>query len=102
MPRSRFATLFFPVAVLLVSMASIQGGAALAKSLFPVLGAQGVTAMRLLFAAIIIIAMALDMCAFPLSRRNVVLAQSCVARLQPAEEEAADEPAVVEKAGACQ
>lgn len=62
------------------------------------IGLQG----PILFAAIIIIAMALDMCAFPLSRRNVVLAQSCVARLQPAEEEAADELAVVEKVEACQ
>jgi hypothetical protein len=34
--------------------------------------------------------------------RLVVLVQSCVARLQPAEEEAADEPAVVEKVEACQ
>lgn len=55
MPRSRFASLFYPVAVLLVSMASIQSGASLAKSLFPVLGAQGVTAMRLTFAAIILL-----------------------------------------------
>ncbi|MDF3933965.1 threonine/homoserine exporter RhtA [Pseudomonas citronellolis] len=57
MPRSRFATLFLPVAVLIVSMASIQSGASLAKSLFPVLGAQGVTAMRLLFAAVILLAL---------------------------------------------
>jgi hypothetical protein len=35
-------------------------------------------------------------------KRLVVLVQSCVARLQPAEEEAADEPAVVEKVEACQ
>ena len=55
MPRSRFASLFYPVAVLMVSMASIQSGASLAKSLFPVLGAQGVTAMRLTFAAIILL-----------------------------------------------
>jgi hypothetical protein len=46
--------------------------------------------------------MALDMRAFSVVAANFVLAQSCVARLQPAEEEAADEPAVVEKAGACQ
>lgn len=31
----------------------------------------------LLFLAIITIAMAMDMCSFPPSRRNVVLAQSC-------------------------
>lgn len=36
-----------PVIVLLVAMTSIQGGAALAKSLFPSAGATGITALRL-------------------------------------------------------
>ncbi|KAF1069574.1 MAG: Threonine/homoserine exporter RhtA [Pseudomonas citronellolis] len=56
MPRSRFSATVVPVLVLLVSMASIQTGASLAKSLFPVVGAQGVTAARLVFAALIMLA----------------------------------------------
>lgn len=56
MPRSRFISTVLPVLLLIVSMASIQSGASLAKSLFPVVGAEGVTAMRLLFAAIILLA----------------------------------------------
>lgn len=38
---------WLPLLVLLISMISIQGGAALAKSLFPLFGPQGVTAIRL-------------------------------------------------------
>ncbi|MCG8907856.1 MULTISPECIES: threonine/homoserine exporter RhtA [unclassified Pseudomonas] len=56
MPRSRFLSTVFPIAILIVSMASIQTGASVAKSLFPVLGAEGVTSMRLIFAAIILLA----------------------------------------------
>ncbi|MDH4566221.1 threonine/homoserine exporter RhtA [Pseudomonas sp. BN414] len=48
------ASTLLPVAVLMVAMASIQSGASLAKSLFPVIGAQGTTALRLIFAAIIL------------------------------------------------
>ena len=36
-----------PVAVLLIAMLSLQGGASLAKSLFPAVGAPGITALRL-------------------------------------------------------
>ena len=36
-----------PVIILLIAMTSIQGGASLAKSLFPLVGAPGVTALRL-------------------------------------------------------
>lgn len=46
----------FPVAILLVAMASIQSGASLAKQLFPVIGAQGTTALRLGFGALIMVA----------------------------------------------
>jgi inner membrane transporter RhtA len=42
----------FPVLFLLIAMVSIQLGASLAKSLFPVVGAPGVTIFRTLFAAI--------------------------------------------------
>lgn len=56
MPRSRFIATVFPIAVLIVSMASIQTGASLAKSLFPAIGAPGVTAMRLLMGALILLA----------------------------------------------
>lgn len=41
-----------PVALLLIAMASIQTGAALAKSLFPLVGAQGTTTLRLVFASL--------------------------------------------------
>lgn len=48
------ATLLVPVALLLVAMTSIQSGASLAKSLFPLVGAEGTTALRLLLGAIIL------------------------------------------------
>lgn len=43
-----------PVGLLLLAMTSIQGGASLAKTLFPVIGAPGVTGLRLLLATIIL------------------------------------------------
>ena len=57
----------------------------------------------LLFAVIALIAMTLDMCAFPPSRRNVVLAEACPKQAQWAENvQAAKPPLPVEKAEACQ
>ncbi|SCC01828.1 inner membrane transporter RhtA [Kosakonia oryzendophytica] len=44
---SRTMPVWLPVIVLLIAMISIQGGASLAKSLFPLVGAPGVTALRL-------------------------------------------------------
>jgi inner membrane transporter RhtA len=44
-----------PVATILVAMVSIQSGAALAKQLFPVVGAAGASALRLIFAAAILL-----------------------------------------------
>jgi inner membrane transporter RhtA len=44
------------VAVLVLAMASIQLGASIARGLFPVLGAVGVTVLRLAFAALILLA----------------------------------------------
>lgn len=42
------------VLLLLVAMASIQGGATVAKRIFPLLGPEGVSALRLLFAALLL------------------------------------------------
>lgn len=53
-PRSLAATLF-PIGLLLIAMASIQSGASLAKSMFPLVGAQGTTTLRLVFASIIML-----------------------------------------------
>ncbi len=44
------------VAMILIAMLSLQGGAALAKSLFPLVGSQGVTALRLGMGSIILLA----------------------------------------------
>src|SRR5471030_2610046 len=53
-PRSLASTLF-SVGLLLIAMASIQSGASLAKSMFPVVGAQGTTTLRLVFASVIML-----------------------------------------------
>lgn len=45
---------WLPIVVLLIAMVSIQGGAALAKTLFPLIGPQGVTAVRLGLGTIIL------------------------------------------------
>lgn len=46
----------YPVFLLIVAMLSLQGGAALAKSLFPAIGAEGTAALRLLFSALMLLA----------------------------------------------
>ncbi|AHE54536.1 hypothetical protein NX02_14245 [Sphingomonas sanxanigenens DSM 19645 = NX02] len=44
-----------PVALTILAMISIQTGASIAKQLFPIVGASGATAMRLAFAAVILV-----------------------------------------------
>jgi len=44
-----------PVIVILIAMLSIQSGASLAKSLFPVVGAPGVTALRIALGTLILV-----------------------------------------------
>ncbi|QIX94522.1 threonine/homoserine exporter RhtA [Cedecea sp. FDAARGOS_727] len=46
---------WLPIVVLLIAMTSIQSGASLAKSLFPAIGPQGVTALRLLLGTLILV-----------------------------------------------
>ncbi|GGA52561.1 EamA family transporter [Dyella nitratireducens] len=54
MPRPHSSTLL-AIGVLLIAMASYQCGAAIAKMLFPVVGAQGATAYRLVLGALILL-----------------------------------------------
>lgn len=49
-------SLLFPLFLLIIAMASIQSGASLAKGLFPLVGAQGTTTLRLVFASLIMLA----------------------------------------------
>lgn len=53
--RRSLASSLFPIGLLLIAMASIQSGASLAKTMFPVIGAQGTTTLRLVFAAVIMV-----------------------------------------------
>jgi inner membrane transporter RhtA len=53
---TNFSRVLFAAGVLLIAMASYQCGAALAKQLFPAVGAQGATAYRLGLAALILLA----------------------------------------------
>lgn len=54
-PGSRLAPVLLAVGVLLIAMVSYQCGAALAKQLFPQVGAQGATAYRLGLGALILL-----------------------------------------------
>lgn len=52
--RRTLPAVLLPVCSLLIAMLCIQSGASLAKSLFPVIGALGTTAVRLVIAAVIL------------------------------------------------
>lgn len=52
---SRKLPSWLPILVILISMISIQSGASLAKSLFPLIGAPGVTALRLALGTLILV-----------------------------------------------
>jgi inner membrane transporter RhtA len=53
--QSSLISALLPVGMLLIAMASVQTGASLAKSLFPAVGAQGTTTLRLIFASILML-----------------------------------------------
>ena len=46
-PPSKHSLPLLPIFLLVIAMISIQSGASLAKSLFPLVGAQGITSLRL-------------------------------------------------------
>lgn len=54
-PTFKAQSILLPIGVLIVAMISIQIGAALAKQLFPLVGAAGATALRLAIATLILL-----------------------------------------------
>lgn len=52
---SRKAPVWLPIVVILIAMLSIQSGASLAKSLFPIICAPGVTALRIALGTLILV-----------------------------------------------
>lgn len=52
---SRRTSVWMPVVVIVIAMMSIQSGASLAKSLFPLVGAPGVTALRIALGTLILV-----------------------------------------------
>ncbi|QGN37359.1 threonine/homoserine exporter RhtA [Klebsiella oxytoca] len=52
---SRKVPAWLPILVIIIAMISIQSGASLAKSLFPLVGAPGVTALRLALGTLILV-----------------------------------------------
>ncbi|HEI8865770.1 threonine/homoserine exporter RhtA [Serratia sp. AKBS12] len=53
-PTAKTSARLLPICLLLVAMVSIQGGASLAKSLFPLVGAEGITTLRLSIGTVIL------------------------------------------------
>ncbi|GGJ98011.1 EamA family transporter [Pseudomonas matsuisoli] len=56
MRRPDPSSILYPIALLLVAMFTMHVGATMAKQLFPLVGAPGITAMRLGFGALILLA----------------------------------------------
>lgn len=55
LPKPSLVSSLLPIGLLLIAMASIQSGASLAKELFPLIGPQGTTTLRLLFGSVIML-----------------------------------------------
>lgn len=55
-PRAAALAILLPIAAVLVATAAFQGGASMAKSLFPILGAQGTATLRIILGALMLLA----------------------------------------------